>query len=178
MAIIGIDVDLTVVRTDKSWWEWLASRCDNKRQSLPDGELNYNLASYFPEVSDPYGYWRHEDVYDDLTPMEECVDIIRDLCERHEVIFISACKGNHHKSKYYFLKRHFPKMSGFLATKEKQYVNCDVLIDDRNNFLNITPAKHKLKLKTQYTQDEELTAVVAHCDDWNHIDRVLKQFKY
>lgn len=181
MAIVGIDVDLTLVSTDEEWAEYLDSRYMNLGLDLPDfpdNNIDYNLGSYYPELKDPYTFWRMEDVYDNLTPLPYAEEVINDLCERHEVVFVSTIKGNHHKSKYNFLKRHFPKMSGFVATKEKQYVPCNVFIDDRNDVLNKVKAEHRIKMITPYTQAEELTKVVCHCNDWKHTGRVLSGFGY
>lgn len=178
MATIAIDVDLTTVDTGEAWLHWLLEKGDKECVIIPNDVIDYNLSVYFPEVEDPYDFWRTEDVYDRLSPLPNAEKVINSLCKRHDVVFVSAIKGNHHKSKYNFLKKHFPDMAGFIATKEKQFVRCDVMIDDRHTFLNKSTAKHNIMLETRYTQDEALNKVVSHCEDWEHIGKVLNWFGY
>ena len=141
---IAVDCDLTVVDTAHHWWEWLnkVTLSDNPYPLFEDGVVDYDLTKYYKKELDAIGidgyeFWRSSTLYDTLVPIDGAVEVLQHLHELgHEIIFVSTIKGSHHKSKYYFLKRYFPFMKGFVATKEKHLVGCDVIIDDRNNVLN------------------------------------------
>ena len=183
--VIGVDVDLTVADSDDSHWDWLGKvgvqhTFPNKTQ-----EVDYNLGNYFhlPDKVDSRDYWRLSDIYDEkpeylrpvsglssgvfirwipirpVQPIKGSQRVLKDLkSEGWEILFISHIKGNHHKSKVEWLKRHFPFMDGFIATKEKHYANacCDIFIDDRNIHLNKSKAPFNIKFETPYLQDEPL----------------------
>ncbi len=180
--VIGIDVDLTACAIDELWYKWLVAMTGKEipslRYAMEDrcGVLDYNLSSYFNQVllEDGLNFFRSTHLYDMAEPVPFCVDMINLLARDNEVVFISAVKGNHHKSKYEWLKRHFA-FDGFIATQEKQYVNCDVLIEDRNKFLNKSKAPVKIKLMTPYTQCEELTCDAKVCHDWYEIYNYIKE---
>ena len=164
MSVIAVDVDLTVCGIDILWWNWLCSVTNSKYMPMPkeEGKVNYNLSKYFEDKLEKVGrdgldFFRQEGVYDFAPVIKDSEQVLKYLKgQGHEIVFVSAVKGNHHKSKYNFLKRHFPFMDGFVATKEKNYVNCDIIIDDRNVFLNKVTCDTKIKFYTPYQQCEEL----------------------
>jgi len=89
----------------------------------------------------------------------------------YNVLFASYCKKGHFGSKYDWLKKHYPFMGGFFATKEKQYIKADIFIDDRNDMLNKRyqedPKCLLVKFDTKYTQSEELLCPnVTVISDW------------
>lgn len=167
MSIILVDVDLTVVDTATPWRNWMITRSSSPLR-LGDAykQLPYDLTKIFSPDSfpnvDPYDYWRQESLYDDLLPLEGSVEVLEELSYDHEIVFVSALKGNHHKSKYNFLKKHFPFLSGFIGTKEKGYVRGSIIIDDRNSYLNqFDPVYTKrIKKETIFTQDEILSGTL------------------
>lgn len=180
MAVIAIDVDLTVCKIDVLWWEWLCC-ITNTMKPFPEGEVDYDLSEYFRHElgragRDGLDFFRQEGVYDFAEPVAGSVKAIKELKDNgHTILFVSAIKGNHHKSKFLFLQKHFPFMDGFLATKEKQFVKCDVLIDDRNKFLNLVDCV-KIKFYTQYTQcepliDEYSVVVLGH---WKMVPSAIR----
>ena len=173
---IGIDVDIPVVDTPQVWVNWMSSVCE-QYENIPVKDPEYNISTYFtpPEGRDLMDFWRSCTLYDNLTPRKEAVQSIRDLYDAgNRIIFVSSIKGNHHKSKYNFLKKHFPFMSGFIATKEKHYVDVDVMIDDRTSHLNafhqqarndVLCIRYSSPYK-QYVEDDENTVVL---DAWKDI---------
>jgi len=184
MAVIAIDVDLTVCAIDKLWWEWLCN-VTNTLKPFPTEDVEYDLSNYFRKelglnARDGLDFFRQEGVYDFAEPVTGCVEAIKELSEAgNTIIFVSAIKGNHHKSKYFFLNRHFGEhMDAFIATKEKNYVKCDVLIDDRNMFLNKVDCL-KIKYVTKYTQCEELNPEpLTHViDDWSKIPNLISSLR-
>lgn len=108
MRLIGVDVDGVVADTHSLYRE--ASK----------------------HLEDPLDFWRAEDLYDNLVPMEGAVGKLEQLSQYFGIVFISRLKGNHHKSKVGFCKKHFPFMTGFIGTHEKWLMNEAVvaMIDD------------------------------------------------
>lgn len=172
--VLGVDVDLTVVRTDLAWIEWLNNLTG--RNVIINEEVNdtypYDLTKLYPGEMFTWGdgldFWREEGVYDKLSPIEGTVEFLREASKTGwDVVFISQIKGNHQKSKYYFLKKHFPFMAGAIWTKEKHYVRVDAMIDDRVKVLNKMPDNVQCILKTTpYSQCEQLKRT-ADLFDWN-----------
>jgi 5'(3')-deoxyribonucleotidase len=179
-GIIAVDVDLTVADSDISHWDWLQRQCLSFDTEMPAvDDISYDLGSYFdlPSRVDSMSFWREESLYDEspqfgfrpIMPIKGSIDALRILSNGGwEIVFVSHVKGNHHKSKVEWLKRHFPFMSGFVATKEKKYVDCDILIDDRNLHLNSSNAQHKIRFETHYDQDIKLNQshLSLITDDW------------
>lgn len=172
-----IDCDQTVVNTAYSWWQWLELHT-KAGYAYEDVSLNYNFADVYADVWDkqgktghPFDYWRGKCVYDSLSPIQGSVEALQALHDKGwDIIFVSAVKGDHHKSKYGFLKEHFPFMAAFIATKEKGYVKADLVIDDRNKFLNMFDDRETMLIKkiTTFDQCEDLNkSLFASFDDWN-----------
>lgn len=187
--IFACDVDLTVVDTGTYWRTWLEDGFEKIDCYPEDGILDYNLSVYFGEYYYTEGYnhmdfWRYENLYDGMVPIEGSIEALERIHSAgHDVVFVSAVKGNHHGSKFRFLKKHFPFMGGLLATKEKEYAACHVAIDDRNSYLNkfarspLSPLL--IKYQTPYTQDVclEHTPIMT-TNSWNMIDgHFIKQLE-
>lgn len=181
--IIAVDCDLTVVNTGLAWLKWLNSVSAGNQYSQYDllersVEMNYNLSSYFPSLKhgvEAMDFWRNKYLYQPLTPLKDCVDVLMKYKNLgNQIVFVSAITGQHGSSKYDFLKENFPFLDGVVFTKEKWTVGCDVLIDDRNAFLNQMPSNvKKIKLHTPYTQDAPETKGVWVADTWLGIDKML-----
>lgn len=175
---IGIDVDLTWVDSGTAWILWMEKvygrRVDWRLPpKLPNGALYYNVSKYFPPHKEhqlaPYDFWEEQHLYDSLEPREGAVNALRRLVKAgHYAHFISMCKKGHFSSKVRHIKRHtedFMSLEpgsghGFYATKNKGMIKVDVIIDDRNSFLNqFGDDVIKIKFDTPYDQDEELRSV-------------------
>lgn len=185
---IGIDVDLTLVDSGTAWLEWLdivyGVSFGPSIKSIPKGEtVYYNLSKYFPQPSSsqvtPFDFWEDPFLYDKLKPLPGSVEAIKKLKEAgHNIRFVSHCKKGHFSSKVRFLKRHFPFVDlesatgdGFYATKAKNGVAVDVLVDDRHSFLNqMDDNVIKILFETPYDQEVELkTTPDYRGNDWEHI---------
>lgn len=173
--ILAIDCDLTVCPSDQGWLLWLDKQCskcdpsmwlDFKSESI---KLPYNLGGMFKEeVEDPLAYWRELD-YNQFQPLEGAVEKLKVLSNYFDIVFISAIKGNHTKTKYYWLKQHFPFMSAYVATKEKWVLNQDktvALIDDRLDNLEGFDYNKRVLFKTPYEQSSDCS-VAYTIEDWN-----------
>lgn len=169
--IVAVDVDLTVVDTAVEWWKWLE---DVTGAGLPYEEVSKHYDFTIPysqiwkdkEISGcALDFWRQRHLYGNLKPVEGSVDALRTLKQMgYDIVFVSTIKGDHSKSKYYFLEEHFPFLDGVILTKEKGYVKADIVIDDRNKCLNMFPDSNVIKVKvdTPFSQDEQLIVPVAH----------------
>lgn len=187
---IAVDVDLTVCAIDKLWLQWL-NAIHHKNLSLSElktnemCELDYDLGSYFDDLPEPYSgyspydFFRRSGIYDFAEVVHGSIQALKYAKNKgHEIIFISHVKGDHHKSKYYWLKRNFPFMDGFIATKEKQYVAADMLIDDRHEHLNSFNGKYTNTLfQTPYTQSTSLSTDVYAMFEWSNFSQILAEIE-
>lgn len=183
--VLVCDVDLCVVDSGREWYKWLE---DRTKAGLDYDEVikHYNLSVPYSDswkskgcAGVPYDFWRQQHLYDDLEPLKGCVEALQ-LAKGYgyDIVFASAVKGNHHKSKYYFLDRHFPFKDGVLLTKEKGYIKADIVVDDRNKFLNQFSSNDTLKVKfdTPCDQDERLNVSLdLVTDSWHNIRHWLKE---
>lgn len=182
---IGIDLDLTTVRSDLGWLSWLEQRSTFFRrkeytQALLSGRVEYYLPKYFVlhKGVDPMAYWKEKVTYPNVAFLPECKEVIRNLYEAgYEIIFISYCMGcpDQIGNKLNFLKEEFdfllPRDFNFVPTKKKHLVNVDYMIDDRNQFLQTMDSNVKLiKIKTPYTQDFELNREHTLVGNWSEVE--------
>jgi 5'(3')-deoxyribonucleotidase len=178
--IIAVDCDLTIAQSDIAWWDWLCRMCNtgidrDEVLRAHNGVLDYDLTWYFsPLISnlgiDGLGFWRGTNTYDHVSPVEGSIYYLEKLKELgFDIIVVSAIKGNHNKSKWQFLNKFFPFIDGYIATKEKHYVKCDYIIDDRNDVLNKMKDCIRIKMATPYTQKEAIACDSIKLDSWEEI---------
>lgn len=171
--LLGVDVDLTVVATDQGWLQWLNYYNGfGKRVKSWDENIPYNLSELYPSVVDPYQYWRDLD-YSQFQPIEGSVEALEKLSQYFGIVFISRIKGNHTKSKYYWLKEHFPFMTEYVATHGKWVMGNSVvaMVDDRLDVLKGFDKDKRIWFNTPYTQSSDCS-VHLEFDRWN--DSVVK----
>lgn len=111
-------------------------------------------------LEDPLDFWRSEDLYDNLVPMDGSVEKLKQLSTYFDIVFVSRLKGRHHRSKFYFCKRYFPFMTEFVGTHGKWVLNSGLvaMIDDLpENLAGFDPNKRILFGSEQYK-------------DWNSFD--------
>jgi 5'(3')-deoxyribonucleotidase len=140
MAIIGVDVDYTIVNMDQKMIEHC--RKDPAGvfvEPVAGVDRKYDYSDIFPFIdhSVTMECWGKEDLYDDVNLLPGVVDVLDTLrVYGHSIVFVSHITGNHHDSKVRMLKRHVPFDFGFVATEQKQYARVDLLLDDRFKNLN------------------------------------------
>ena len=179
--IAVIDVDATVVDSPYAWHQWL--------EDVTKVGFEYVSVAQWYDFSIPYGpiwkskniggspfdFWRGKSVYDNLIPKEnapECLQLLQN--KGYKIVFVSALKGDHHKSKHSFLERYFPYKDGFIGTKEKGFVKADLVIDDRISVLNQFPDPECLKIQfdTPHDQDQQLKVSLDFKSDcWWEIEK-------
>jgi hypothetical protein len=68
-------------------------------------------------------------------------------------------------------------MDGYVVTKEKHFVNSgtgnDIIVDDRNEFLNESKAAMCFRIKTPYHQTVELIKPVHEINNLSEISNIL-----
>jgi 5'(3')-deoxyribonucleotidase len=141
--IIGVDIDLTVVDTYTPWMRWFEEYSGRPVQNESSAydlvpEMKELLKGTINEGLDPFAFWRKPDLYDGLQPLPGAFTGLSVLKSRGwKVVFVSSCVPEHTGSKIRFLDKWFPWRSGFIATHEKEFVNYDVLIDDKLEHMRI-----------------------------------------
>ena len=70
-----------------------------------------------------------------LDPLPGCQDVVRELCDRHDVFIVTAAMDVpcSFEAKYQWLRRHFPfiRPANIVFCGDKSVVEADYLIDDR-----------------------------------------------
>lgn len=194
MPTIGIDVDITCVDTvfcEGGWYDYLNNMSRNKLskeylKSLP--ELEYNLNLHYPDLTEEeaMSFWNDGKLYQRLKPREDAVKAIYELyCLGYHIVFISHCTGGHYESKVqaakeWFLPFQIPKERfAFVSTDRKDMVDVDVMIDDRNSFINLfenKPEVVKIKIASNYTQEEPLrVSIDLETDCWDEILEFIEE---
>lgn len=141
MATIGVDVDVTIVRSDLGligYLNNLSGMCQSVNKLIADhGKIPYDVSEAYPDLTykDTLDYWHQDCLYDDLIPRHYSIQALRNLSKDHDIVFVSTVVGNHYASKRRFLEKYFPFVDGFIATCDKQYAKVDILIDDRLDVL-------------------------------------------
>ena len=175
--IIGVDVDLTVVSSDRFWFDWCNSKVRNKldyEEVMASGKpVPYDFGKLFgftdPEVA--MDFWHDESLYDNMLPIEGAIAALKLLSKDHKIVFVSKLTGNHFESKHEFVQRNFPFADGFIGTSEKHYARVDLLIDDRIDHLN-NVQRHCIQpilYNTRYTQDEMPATDMPFIESWKDL---------
>lgn len=177
--LLTVDCDLTVCPSDIGWYSYLKYfNGFAKAIHRTDGLLEYDLSKMYPTVRNPYEYWRTLD-YEQFEPLEGSVEVLEALSKYFDIAFISQAKGFHHKSKYYWLDRHFPFNVGVLLTKEKHLMKGSVVahIEDRLEHLQGFDYDQRILFKTNYTQSVECNVPYSF-SEWNEgvVERLCSMY--
>lgn len=178
MRLLGVDIDLCICPSDKAWYRYLAYKqigidlaydrkyIDYVNRDLSNKILPYDLGEMFPEVENPYEYWRSLD-YSQFKPIEGSVEALRKLSQHFGIVFISRTKGSHSKSKYYWLEEHFPFLTEYIVMHKKGVIqDCLVAhIDDRLDVLEKFEQNKRILFKTPYEQSSKEKAYIEF-DKW------------
>jgi len=178
---IAVDCDLVLAASDTVWWDWMCRLAGTSHPKPSQRGANYNLSEYLKvalreQGRDPFDFWRGTTVYDFIEPVAGSIAAIRALKKTgFDIIVVTHVKGNSNKSKYQFIQRYFGEyIDGYIATKEKHYVACDYMIDDRNSNLNkFNRNTTCIQLETCYTQDESQLTSTKSLPNWEEIKRFI-----
>lgn len=180
--ILAVDLDDTVFPSSEYWHHYLELET---KLGIPWSvvEQYYNISTLykdelFKRSLDPMAFWRATNTYDCMIPYQTAQKALEKASKKVDIVFVSALKGGHHKSKYECVKRHFPYMSGFCGTKEKQFIRCDAIIDDRKNnlelFKDLDVKTIWCKTETEQFSDYEGDAVLHR---WEDLEGILEGWK-
>lgn len=173
--IIGCDVDGVICPSCAMYLDWLQ---EITGKSLPDMVMyDYNPTPYFKKELDGLGmdgweFFRDRKLYDSMPVCGDAVKYLTKLKNLgHDIVWVSAVKGDHLKSKVEFLKRNFPFWDGMITTKEKHFARVDVMIDDRlDNLIRQPDNVMRILYKTKFS-NVGLTCsdYHLHTNDWYSI---------
>jgi len=174
VRLLGVDIDLTIVNTGQGWEDYLKYYNGFAKVVEPkEGELlPYDLSEMYPNVAQPYDYWRTLD-YNQFKPLEGSVEALEKLSNYFGIVFISRVKGTHGKSKYYWVKEHYPFMTDLITTHGKWLMGNSVecMIDDRLDVLEKFDFNKRILFQTPYTQSAKCPVAYSF-SEWN--DGVVK----
>ena len=175
--VIAVDVDLTVVDSLSPWFDWYYKRTNHSimedLNQLIDKGGKVEADKLMHMHHQPNEYWHQEDLYDNLTPIKGCIDVLKELSTEYDIIFVSHSFPKHTNSKELFIKRFFPFYKAFISTKAKGYVNADIFIDDYEPFLDsiaeINPDCELIMHKSVYNKDSKKYLPLT----WEEIKRTI-----
>lgn len=144
---LSVDVDDVVV--SPPWGEWIEKHPDKDRLD----------------------FWRADDLYDNLLPIEGSVEKLSELSQHFDIVFNSKLKGFHHSSKVKFIKKYFKFFTAFIGTHEKWVMNDAVVghIDDKYTMLKGFDKHKRILYNSPYLQDEECEVGYV-IEDWSSLD--------
>lgn len=171
---IGIDVDLTVVDSVAPWKEWyrkLTGHDISDEIKITD----YNLEKLMKLHKNPLEFWSKTDLYDNLEPIKNSVEVIKKLKEEgYIIIFVSACVPAHEQSKRKFLQRNF-EFDGFISTNDKQFVDMDYFIDDYEKNLLTVSSFRNCKCFRIDSEVNFFTKSIFHGGSWKDFYKFVKE---
>ena len=184
--ILVCDVDGVVVDVSHDWAEYI-------RHIVPDVNVTYKLLSPYYDFHIPvrgyvskeevYHFWKRDNLYDKAEPLPGSVEMIKTLKYEFgfDIVFASHVEGNHAKSKFDFLKRHFP-VDGFMATREKGFVRATAAIDDRVEHLISHPEnvikilKHTPHAQSELEQVQQFKPdITLHNWDYSFVEQLMSE---
>lgn len=168
---IGFDIDLVLVDIVPDWIRHLEYKSCKKIDLTKYSKLPYTLNELYGLEYD--GYFDKKDLYDNLKPINNSVEILKQLSLNHEIHLISKVMPGHIESKVKFIRKYFPFIENIHLTNDKSCVNVDIMIDDRADNLNTMGCKRVL-FETVYRQTEELVNGV-HINKLDEIFDILKK---
>lgn len=170
--IVLVDVDETIVENIDDWKNWYNQICSEELDFKELDRINESLIS--DEHINPLDYWRNPNLYDDKKPIKEAVKVIKKFDDKFNFVFVSNCFSEHKDSKIRFIKKYFGKYP-FVDTAYKEYVMCNIAIDDRAFYLRNIKEKQPnceiIQIKTAYNNYNEFLYF-----DWNEIEKFLESY--
>jgi 5'(3')-deoxyribonucleotidase len=125
--IIAIDLDSTLNNLCHTW----LAEC-NKRHNCNvcvDDILTWDTHLYVPCGKDIYKLLRPF-LFRKCKPLDGAIEVTQRLVKKHTLLVVSAVAWGTFDVKKRWLQRYFPHLPTFITAHDKQYINCDYLIDD------------------------------------------------
>jgi len=171
--IVLVDVDETVVCNYSEWKEWYKEETGaeidfNNNETVQEALLTHRV--------DPLGFWKQRDLYDGREPIDKSLEVITKYKDKFDFVFCSNCFSQHMDSKTKFLRKYFGNLP-FISTSAKEYVKCDIVIDDRHAYIDSIISKQPnvvgIQVKAPYNREHK----GVHYFDWDEIDSFLSNYE-
>ena len=146
--IFGIDVDLTIVDTLTPLIQFVRHKLPNEGQNELNKAIenfinNHDTYSDFHDLLNFYlkkyninqtadDYWRQADLYDNLQPYKEAIEVINWLYKNgFKIVFITTVYPEHYQSKLNFILKYYPYAYDFVSLDKKYLLGwLDYFVDD------------------------------------------------
>lgn len=182
--IIGIDFDNTIFNTGRLWERWFKGLVGVDKVPIKNAE--YDLTKYYKqEIEDSAGalgkefFFDRKDLYDrqKIFFNKNAMYVISQLATiGHRIWIISDCSPINFIAKYIPSKK-LLYAERVIRTPDKGKYDVDIMIDDRNEYLNQFKDKSDtilIKFDTKYKQEVPLIRDdVIVTDKWNHIKELV-----
>lgn len=173
--VVAVDVDGVVIDTCQMWLKYLLGtyRLKDPYGYISKETLPYDLTKLFniPEGQDGFDWWHQFDLYDNLAPRKDAIEYVAKLHEEgFKIIFVSTVIGYHHSSKVNFLEKWFPYNDGIILTHEKQYIQCNYLVDDCYKNLNKMDSKvYSIKFRSDFKEEVQPKTNFPVAYNWEQV---------
>ena len=166
MVKIGIDYDSTLFNTIDVWID-LYNKKYNDKLTINDFKF-WDIHKSLPKEKSNkfYSILDNNELWESIKPLNNAVEVVKDLNEEYEVYIITATHHNHIKIKSEILLKYFPfiEYKQIISCYYKQLINVDIMIDD--NLDNLIGGKYR-KILIDYPWNRDI-------DDY---DRGIERFK-
>ena len=166
MVKIGIDYDSTLFNTIDVWIDLYNKKYDDKL-TINDFKF-WDIHKSLPKEKSNkfYSILDNNELWENIKPLNNAVEVVKDLNEEYEVYIITATHHNHIKIKSEILLKYFPfiEYKQIISCYYKQLINVDIMIDD--NLDNLIGGKYR-KILIDYPWNRDI-------DDY---DRGIERFK-
>ena len=166
MVKIGIDYDSTLFNTIDVWID-LYNKKYNDKLTINDFKF-WDIHKSLPKEKSNkfYSILDNNELWENIKPLNNAVEVVKDLNEEYEVYIITATHHNHIKIKSEILLKYFPfiEYKQIISCYYKQIINVDIMIDD--NLENLIGGKYR-KILIDYPWNRDV-------DDY---DRGIERFK-
>ena len=173
--VILVDVDDTVVPSVREWIKFYTDLTGHEltHDLQTDGKTN-DILDLMHKHHDPMEFWRQPKLYHGLTPRTGSVEVLKELSEHFDIVFVSASMPEHTRSKEMFLTKHFGFHKGFVSTRQKKFVRGDYFIDDYKKYLRdvqeYQPNCKCIQIKTKLSNKGEFPLL-----DWWEIRDLIRE---
>ena len=137
---IVIDLDSTIINTSKTIIN-LHNKInpDDKIEYIEDHNWNFEpMIKSKEQLSELFKLFDNEHFYNEVIFKENALEVVRDLCEKYEVIICTKHNESRKPITSKFIKQMFPKAELKFVDNfsDKGKIECDVAIDDKPESLN------------------------------------------
>ena len=178
-----VDIDVTLLRSDKAWWYWLCNVVGVRPPFKPWklSVVDYDLTTYFKEELSKegltgYEFWNQDNLYDKwVHPVKGSQGAITELSKMgYTLVPVSRVMGLHGDSKRGCIKKYFPEMGECIFTHKTgdkgKYLRGDYIIEDSPSEINTFPVDTKaVMLHTPYQHTKTLTRECYVAGGWEDI---------